>query len=210
MTTTARQRPLLFGGTFDPPHNGHVALSLLATEAIGADAIWVIPAGRPPHRAGPPAASARHRLAMARLAWQRVPDAAVLEAEVVRAERGETTYTVDTLADLGAALGPHASPRLLLGTDQLATLDRWREPERILRLAEPAVLVRAPETAASALSRVPPRVDDGHWAGRLLELPRFDVSASGVRDRLARGRPVAGLVPGDVEDYLREAGLYLP
>ena len=202
---------LLFGGSFDPPHIAHRQLPLLAMKAIGADAVAYIPAALSPFKTGQPPTAADHRLAMLRLMLHDEPAATILTDELDRfAATGEPSYTIDTLTALRAQLGETVKLRLLIGADQLASFDRWRDWQQIIELAEPVVMVRPPATAQSMLTRLPAGFDAAQWRDRMVNLPVMDVSATQIRERLARGESIAGLVVPAVEQYIAEHQLYQP
>lgn len=202
------QQLIVFGGTFDPPHRAHVELPRRVREALGFEAVAYIPAGVSPHKRHLRQTDPAHRLAMTRLAVADQPGALVLDVEVERErERGEPSYTVDTLQWLAEKLPGGAVMRLLIGTDQMVVFDSWREAQRIIRLAEPVVMVRPPQTRSSALAQLPADQRDT-WASRLVDVPRIDVSSTQVRERAAAGQPIDDLTPAAVARYIREHGLY--
>jgi nicotinate-nucleotide adenylyltransferase len=194
---------LVFGGMFDPPHVGHLALPILAAEQLEADRIAWVPAGRPPHRRGP-VASGAHRMRMLQLALRDVPHACVLADELARAEAGETSHTARTLEGIAERLPSLARMTLLIGADQVLAFHAWRAPDAIRALADLAVMGRP--------------FDGGHetdvdrhaawWEAQRLHLPSIEISSSQIRDRLADGRTAAGLVPRAVERYARRYALY--
>lgn len=193
------RRPLLgiLGGTFDPIHNGHLAVARQAREQLGLESVLLVPSFQPPHREAP-TAGPQDRLAMTRLAVQGQPG---LEAADVEVRRGGVSYTVDTLRDL-RLMRPESDLVLLLGYDAAREVADWHQPEALPGLARLAVFNRtgaAPGTPAE----LP--------AGALrLEVESPDVSATAVRERLARGEDLDGMVPASVLVYIRERGLYLP
>lgn len=186
----------VLGGTFDPVHAGHVAM---ARHVLGhglADLVHVIPNWQSPWRASPVAGPA-DRLAMCRLAFAAVPGTLVDPLEI---DGGRPAWTVDTLAALANAY-PADRLRLIVGADHLPAFGRWREPGRILELAELVVLDRA----GAAVS------DPQSWlVGRVVSAPPFDhpVSASAVRAMLAGAVPLEGALPAGVADYIAAHGLY--
>lgn len=206
------RRILLFGGSFDPPHRAHVALPQQAAQAIGADLIAYIPAGRAPHKLDKVQTAPEHRLAMLRLALADAPDApgavptVVLSDEIDRGA-DEPSYTVDTLEALSRRVDPGTTLRLLIGADQLRVFDQWREPERVIELAEPVVMVRPPETKASLLAGLSAS-ERAAWANRLIEIDRMDVSSTAVRERVGSDRPIDSVVCDAVAGYIAEHGLY--
>lgn len=201
---------LLYGGTFDPPHVAHLVLPQLAREAVGADVVAYIPAARAPHKPGVKPTAARHRLAMLRLALRGVKHAAILTDELDRAAAGAAgpSYTVDTLEALRARLGPGPVLRLLIGGDNLRIFHTWKNPARIIELAEPVVMVRPPDTKQSLLRSLPRGYSRKEWATRLVDLPLFDVSATQIRRRVAEGKSITGMVMPAVERYIAKNGVY--
>jgi nicotinate-nucleotide adenylyltransferase len=196
---------IIYGGSFDPPHNAHVALPQMAMAAIGADAVAYVPAGKAPHKRRGEQTPAAHRLAMLRLALEDCPRCAVLTDEI---DRGGPSYTVDTLRRLRERLGPAVTLRLLIGADMLCIFYQWREPQGIEALAEPLVMLRPPDDRESLLASLPAGVDRTAWAARMIDLPRLEISSTALRSRVREEAPIAGLVPPAVEAYIRRNGLY--
>ncbi len=201
---------LLYGGTFDPPHVAHLVLPQLAREAISADVVAYIPAAHAPHKPGVKPTAAKHRLAMLRLALRGVKHATILTDELDRAAEGSggPSYTVDTLEALRHRLGPGPVLRLLIGADNLRIFDTWKNPARIIELAEPVVMVRPPDTKESLLKSLPRGYSRKEWAPRLVDLPLFDLSATQIRRRAAEGKAIAGMVTPAVERYIAKHRLY--
>jgi len=202
------QHLILFGGSFDPPHVAHVTLPMAAREAVGADAVAYIPAAKAPHKLDKVQTDPAHRLAMLTLAIEDEPRAQLLTDELDRASSGEPSYTVDTLTALVDRLGTGVKLRLLVGADQVRIFDQWREPDRIIALAEPLVMVRPPDTKASLLASLPDDQARAQWEPRLVDVPAMDISSTDIRDRVSRGESIEGLVCPHVEQYIREHGLY--
>jgi nicotinate-nucleotide adenylyltransferase len=185
----------IFGGTFDPPHLGHLLPLIDAAEALDLDVVRVVPAAVQPFKAGRATAAPEHRLAMTRRLVHRVPG---FEVHPVEIERAGLSFTVDTLAGFAAA-APRDELVLLLGADAYALFDEWREPERIRALARIAILERGGDG--------PP--DVGLRAGvQLLQTRRVDISSTELRARVADGRTIRGFVPDAVADYIAEHRLY--
>ena len=199
---------LLFGGSFDPPHRAHVALPERVRHRIGADCVAYIPAAQSPHKPEQKPADAADRLAMLRLALQHQPRAVILTDEIDRAAQGEPSYTVDTLEALRARLPKSVMLRLLIGADQVPKFDQWREPQRIIALAEPVVMLRPPETVESLLHALPDDKARRFWGKRIVPVPQMDVSATEIRSRLQAHEPIDDLVPEPVAQYIAEHGLY--
>ncbi len=209
----------LLGGTFDPIHFAHLRLAEAAREALELERVCFIPASVPPLKSRADLADGAHRVEMARLATRDHPAFQVLDLELGRAG---PSYTVDTLRDLRKEWGD-VSLWFLLGTDALAALDQWREPEQLLALTHLGVasrtgakLERLVDGMPRALARqyTPDSRDDHLWhhaSGQQLrwfELESLEIASSAVRARLRRGQSARYLVPDPVLAYIREHGLY--
>ena len=187
----------VFGGTFDPPHVGHLLLAADAREALDLDRLIFVPAGAQPLKVdNPPVASAQDRLEMVRLA---VADDAYYTVDDAEISRKGLSYTVDTLEHLSER-NPAAKLFLLLGEDALASFVKWRHPERIRELATVALMRHG-----------------GSSSGRLVDIPegvievvtrRIDVSSTEIRERLRADKSVKGFVPESVEQFIEARGLY--
>lgn len=209
MNLKTHKHVLLYGGTFDPPHIAHTQLPEAARLAIGADAIAYIPSGNQPLKQHSELTPAHHRLAMLRLALQDHPNAHILSVEIDRAATDPTpTYTVDTILALRKQLHPDAKLRLLIGADNLKIFNQWKQPQRIIELAEPLVMLRPPDTAQDLLNSLPAGYSTKDWSPRIVELPQIDASSSQIRQLIAQGQPISHLVPSVVEDYIHEHRLY--
>jgi nicotinate-nucleotide adenylyltransferase len=182
----------IFGGSFDPIHNGHLVVAQAAAEALGLDRVHVIPAARQPLKQGEHGASAAHRLAMVRLA---VRDHPILCADATEVERGGTSYMVDTLRVITAEY-PGDRLSLLIGADAAAALSLWRDVAEVSQLAHIVVVTRPGAAPPSG------EVFD------LLSVPAVDVSATDIRRRAAGGETLEGLVPASVAQYIATHGLY--
>jgi nicotinate-nucleotide adenylyltransferase len=187
----------LFGGAFDPPHRGHLAVAEGVRAALALDRVRFLPYARGPHRSQAPVASAADRLAMLRLALSGCPGLVVDDRELTR---GGLSYTVVTLRELHRER-PSDDLSLIIGTDQLEVLAGWRAWREVLRLARLAVVTR-PGHPAGIPAGVP--------AGRVVSvpLPVPDISSTNVRERVRSGRGIRRLVPAAVALYIEERGLY--
>ena len=202
----------ILGGTFNPPHLGHLALARDAREELGLDRVLLMPAGIAPHKPGAAEPGAEHRLAMCRLALQGEPALSVSALEV---ERDGPSYTVDTLRAIHAS-DPHLQLTFIAGADVACTLPSWREPAKLLELAGLAVAARAGADRRTVLRELAPLlagVEGARTSGepsnvRFLRMPVIDISSSIVRERAARGEPVEDLVGEPVGRYIAEQGLY--
>ena len=197
---TRKLRLGLFGGSFNPPHIGHVLVAADAFEALGLDKLIIMPASANPLKAkNPGGATNIQRLQMTQLAFEGDPRFEVSDMEI---GRGGLSYTVDTLEEL-ARENEGAELILILGTDSLATLSNWSRPGRIRELARFAVLTRSSGTAEDAKEGL--KLPDG---ATLVTARRVDVSSSEIRRRLADGKSIKGFVAESVEEYILAAELY--
>lgn len=194
----APRRMGIFGGTFDPPHLGHLALADWAREALALDRVVFVPAARPPHKRGRRMSPAVHRVAMTRLAVRGNRAFGVSTLEV---RRDGPSYTVDTLRVLTRAHGG-AALWLLMGEDSLREFPTWHAPGEILELARLAVAGRPGERAPRRLAPAARR--RVVW----LHNPELQISSSTIRDRMRSGRSVRYLVPDAVVRYAETHGLY--
>lgn len=199
----------LLGGTFDPPHVGHLLAATDALERLELDRLMLVPAARQPLKARQESAPPADRLAMVRRLADGDPR---LGVDAVEIERAGLSYTVDTLAAYAAA-NPGAELFFLVGADALDTFAKWREPGRILELARLVVMERSNgamegdlAARAAALARAA-----GARAGReplVLPTRRVDVSSTEIRARVRAGLTIRGFVPDGVAEYIAAAGLY--
>ncbi|HSP93943.1 MAG TPA: nicotinate (nicotinamide) nucleotide adenylyltransferase [Thermoanaerobaculia bacterium] len=190
----------VLGGTFDPVHFGHLRTVEAAAARFDLGTVLYVPARRSPFKDESPA-DPRHRVAMLALALNGHPDWRIVFDDL---DREPPSYTVDTLRALTARSGG-AELWLLMGTDTLAHLARWREPEEIVRLARIAAFHREPFVGGGL------RVPEIQGLSNRLEV--FDagsvkISASGLRASLRRGETAADSVPGPVAEYITKHGLY--
>ena len=196
----------ILGGTFDPPHLGHLLIAETARVALALETVLFLPAGEPWLKSGQRVTPAGHRLRMVQLAVAGNPGFRVCDCEVRR--RGPT-YTVATLRQLRAQFPPAADFYFIVGSDVLAQFHRWQEPERILELCRLAVIERPggpPDGIAALAERFPPAAA----AGALVSVPgpRVDFSASELRRILAAGQSARYRIPDAVMDYIKEHKLY--
>jgi nicotinate-nucleotide adenylyltransferase len=188
----------LYGGSFDPPHNAHLALARLARDHLMLDELRVMPAGKPWQKQHRVLASPEHRAQMVKLAIAGEPKLKLEEAELRHAG---PNYTIDTLRELQAE--QPGEWFLVLGQDQYAQLHTWREWRELLGLVTLAVAGRAgePPAASPQIAALPHRIV-------VLPLPPMAVSSSDVRDRVAQGLDTSGLVPPAVASYIDQNHLY--
>ena len=197
------RRVVVLGGTFDPVHLGHLAAAEQARDLLGADEAWLVPSGRPPHRA-PALASAGDRLAMLRVAVAGRERLRVLDTEL---RRPGPSYTVDTLDELEAE-HPDAELWFALGTDAAREIATWHRREELLRRARFLLLNRGGGGEVDAAGAARLGFDPGRT--RIVHIDSPPISATEVRRRAAEGRGTEGLVPGPVFRLIAERGLYRP
>jgi nicotinate-nucleotide adenylyltransferase len=204
----AAQRPPsrigILGGTFDPPHVGHLWLAALAADEVGLHRVLFMPAGQPPHKSGQLVTRATDRLLMTRLAITGDPSFDLCTIEV---ERPGPSYTIDSVEALQEQYGPDVTLYLIMAADSLAEIDTWREPDRLLERLEWIVGPR-PGNALPDRERLVERFGDRAGRIRLLDGPALEVSSSAIRRRVAAGKTIRYLVPRSVEELIGDRGLY--
>lgn len=184
----------ILGGTFDPPHTGHLLLALDALDQFRLDRLLLVPAARQPLKVGQEMTPPEHRLAMVRLLEAADPRIAVDGREV---ERGGLSFTVDTMRALGGEY-PGAELFLLMGEDAAATLSQWREPEALAELVHVVVVGRGTEARPLPTG----------FRGDRMATRRVDISATEIRARVRDGRSIRGFVPDAVAEYIAAHSLY--
>ena len=194
----------IYGGTFSPPHNGHIAAAKAFMEQMWLDILYVIPASTPPHKQMTCAVSPEDRLNMCRLAFSEMEGVYVSDMEI---QRGGKSYTVDTLREL---TGEDRRLFLLLGTDMMLSLGEWYRPDEIFRLSYPVYIRR--EKDAILDQRIIQTIADynekyGKVVRRIVTEPLV-ISSSEIRRRFEAQESVEGLLPPSVEKYIRDKHLY--
>jgi nicotinate-nucleotide adenylyltransferase len=194
----------ILGGTFNPPHLGHLAVARSARDELGLAPVLLMPVHSPPHKPAYPDPGPAARLAMCRLLAEGEDGVRACALEI---ERGGTSYTAATLREIHAR-HPEAELTFITGADSALTLPDWREPEAVLGDAELAVAARSGaerrevlEALAGIPGAAPERV-------RFLQMPEIDVSASLIRERAAAGEPLEPLAGEGVARYIARHGLY--
>jgi nicotinate-nucleotide adenylyltransferase len=210
----------ILGGTFDPVHQGHLALATAARECFALDSVLFIPAASPPHKLGAPLAPFADRVAMLRLALSGTEGFVISEME---RDRPGPSYSIDTLKELRQQLGEEVRLFFCIGMDAFAEITSWKNYAELFHYAG-FVVVERPDSGGMALAdfiaaELPHFRQGGEraWAeadgpGRIyaLAMPGVPVSSTLVRERAARGESLAGLVPGEVAGYIARHGLYRP
>lgn len=209
---------LLFGGTFNPVHNGHLVSAMAAREALGVDRVTLLPCYVPPHKTAPTIA-AEHRLAMLQHVVQENNHLCIDTCEL---DAGESIFTVDTLAAKRELWGADASIIWLIGWDSLHNLSRWHRWQSLLTFANLAVVER-PFAQSDDINSLPPAVrnwlqqhrvsakqltQQANGGVALLHTPRIELSSSDIRQRLGAQKSIQYMVPACVETYIRAHKLY--
>jgi nicotinate-nucleotide adenylyltransferase len=187
------ERVGVLGGTFDPVHIGHVVAAVDVRAALQLDRVLMVVAGDPWQKRGSVEATPEQRFSMAGIACD---DLVGVEVSRLELDHEGPSVTADTLERL---VDPQRELFLLLGADAVANMPTWRRLEETRDLATIAVVERAGEHAE-------PRGPG--WRFEHVTIPRLDVSSSDIRARVAAGRPIDGLTPPRVVDFIRDAGLY--
>ncbi len=194
----------IFGGTFDPPHTGHLLAATDAAEVLGLDRLWFVPNATQPLK-GSAHGSPDDRLEMVR---RLVAGDSRFDVDALEIERTGLSYTVETVAAFAERF-PGAARFLLIGADVTSSFDRWREPRRIAELATIVILHRAGDDVRPD-GEEKTHAGEGALAGaQWLETRRIDISSTEIRARVREGRSIRGFVPDAVAEYIAAAGLYL-
>lgn len=192
----------LLGGTFDPPHVGHLLVAQEAYEQLSLDRVLFVVSGRPPHKIGEVVTVPELRAEMTRGAVAGNPVFEMSEAEF---HREGPTYTVDTLRHF-RAIHPESELFFILGVDQLAEFHGWHEPEEILRLATLVAVAREGVVPDGLPVR---ELHDGQGVDYVpLTIPRLDISSSEIRTRIRAGRSARYLVPDATRRIIETQCLY--
>jgi nicotinate-nucleotide adenylyltransferase len=194
----------VLGGTFDPVHSGHLVIAEEARKKLRLNRVIFIPTGQPWLKNDREITPAVHRVEIVRLA---IDEKDYFEMSTIEVDRPGPSYSVDTVAVLNRKLGNDAQIYFLIGWDSLAELSQWHEPQRLIKLCKLVAItrpgLRRPDLK-SLESSIPGITRSVVW----LDMPPIDISSSDIRDRVAHGRSIGGLVPGEVERYIKENGLY--
>lgn len=186
----------IMGGTFDPIHHGHLVAASEVMDVFGLDQVVFVPAAMQPFKAGRRVTSAEHRYLMTVIATASNPRFAVSRVDI---DRGGTTYTIDTLADLSREY-PDSDFYFITGADALAQIAQWKDADKLFEQAHFIGVTRPGHNLS----------DPGlpHESVSLLEVPAMAISSTDCRTRVAEGKPVWYLVPDGVVQYINKYGLY--
>ncbi len=190
----------VLGGTFDPPHAGHLALAKAAIEALELDEVLFVPTNRNPLKRKFKTAPARHRQAMVQELIKDEPKMALCDIEILR---GGMSYAVDTMTEL--TIAKPAEYWFIIGADAALTLTEWKQPQRLVRLCRLGVALRPPGTEANLMIRIPAEFRD-HID--IIPMKPIELSATELRNRLAAGLSPGPNLPQAVRAYIQQNKLY--
>jgi nicotinate-nucleotide adenylyltransferase len=194
----------VLGGTFDPVHTGHMVIAEAAMQEVGLSRVIFITAGDPWLKGRRCIATSEHRLAMTELA---ITENLSFSAASIDIDRPGPSYTVDTLNELKSELGVDAELYFILGMDAVASFPKWKEPERIISICR-LVAAKRPGCLYIDMKKLERDLPGISKHITILNNPLSDISSSAIRERVASGLPITGLVPAAVERYITEQGLY--
>ncbi len=202
-----RRSVILFGGTFDPIHNGHLTVALFAGAHLHADRIIFIPARRSPHKKDAPIADDVSRLTMIHLAIMGKGCFGVSDCELTRPE---PSYTIDTVAHFRCEYGPQADLFWLIGADMVAGLPHWHRITELLAACRLCIMYRGGMDKPDLTPLVSHFGQEAvaRLENDVLPTPLVDISSTDIRTRIAAGQPVADLVPPLVLHYIGKNRLY--
>ena len=223
-TANKRKQIGLLGGTFDPVHNGHLAVANHVLESLGLDAIWFIPAALPPHKAGladgQHISSFAHRLAMLERA---IAENSSFVISDIEAKRSAPSYSIDTIKILISQIGDQADLYFVIGADAFLEIDTWKRYKDLPTLVNFVVISRptfSPDKVGEVILRnfAGYAYDSSHetWSAQqskgsfiLQHMKPVPISSTEIRERIRNGEEITGLVPQAVEEYIKKQNLYI-
>ncbi len=196
----------IFGGSFDPIHLGHLWVAEAALESCGLSELRWLPAAKSPLKPAGTIASDEDRLQMVRLAVSGCAEYVVDDREI---HRGDVSYTVDTVAEIMQEY-PAAEVVMVIGSDSLALLPQWHQPQRLLQWVIPAVVQRggSPPIDFSVLEGLVPPDRIELFRSQVIRMPQIELSSSELRQRVAAGNSIRFRVPRAVEALIEARSLY--
>ncbi len=203
-SSTKMKRIGIMGGTFDPPHIGHLAMAKQVKTAMALDEIWFLPTGGITYKENTGLSSPKDRLSMVRLA---VADEPGFLVEPMEAESGKNSYTFETLECLKAKF-PDQEFVFIVGADSLDYMDAWREPARIFKNCSVAAVNRTGISAQQCAEKKNLLEEKFHAKIHLISMPPVDVSSTQLRQMVEKGEEIDGFVKDGVLAYIKERGLY--
>ena len=194
----------VLGGTFDPIHNGHLAIAEEARSYLNLNEVIFLPAGQPWMKSDRSISPARHRTAMIGLALQARP---YFKSSTIEIEHQGPSYSVNSIAELKAQAVEPTDWYFILGWDNLSKIPQWREPAKLIEMCFLAAVPR-PGYERPNMKKLEAALPGISKKVILMDKPRLEISATDIRNKVAQGIPISGLVPEAVEKYIRENGLY--
>lgn len=197
----------LYGGSFDPIHNGHLIIARAIAERLELQRLMFLPSAQPPHKRGELLAEPNHRAEMVKLA---ISDEPVFEFSDYDLTRVGPSYTIDTVEHFLRQFGPAAELYWIVGADSLAELTSWHRAGELIEACRIATAARA-GWDRSAWEPLRAKLNEDQVAklrGGFLETPVIDISSTEVRERVCSGRSIRFLVPDRTLDYIERYGLY--
>ena len=195
----------VLGGTFDPIHNGHIAVAEECQTQLNLAGVIFVPAGQPWLKGDKPVLPVEHRVQMVELAITTHPSFILSTIEV---ERDGPSYTVETIAELQKQQYRDDELFFIIGWDTLAQLSHWKQPSRLIEMCH-LVAIPRPGYTLPGLDSLEAVIPGLTKRLTILQRPEVDISATDIRDRVARGLSIDHLVPGPVADYIRQHKLYV-
>ena len=194
----------VLGGTFDPIHNGHLAIAEEARSYLNLNEVIFLPAGQPWMKSDRSISPARHRTAMIALALQARP---YFKSSTIEIEHQGPSYSVNSIAELKAQAVEPTDWYFILGWDNLSKIPQWREPAKLIEMCFLAAVPR-PGYERPNMKKLEAALPGISKKVILMDKPRLEISATDIRNKAAQGLPISGLVPEAVEKYIKENGLY--
>jgi nicotinate-nucleotide adenylyltransferase len=194
----------VLGGTFDPVHNGHLAIAEEARSYLNLNEVIFLPAGQPWMKSDRSISPARHRTAMLALALQSRP---YFKSSTIEIEHQGPSYSVNSIAELKAQAVEPTDWYFILGWDNLAKIPQWKEPAKLIEMCFLAAVPR-PGYERPNMKKLEAALPGISKKVILMDKPRLEISATDIRNKVAQGLPISGLVPQVVEEYIKENGLY--
>ncbi len=186
----------LFGGTFDPPHIGHLLIAQTVCEAEKFDKVLFIPANEPPHKKI--FTNFRHRLLMLKIAIEGNPNFEISDVEI---KRGGISYSIDTIKKIKQQINNNDELSFLIGSDSLLEFQNWKEPREILKICKVVIAIRPGFRPSDIPSWILHRI-------QFANIPRFEISSSNIRSRWIENKTIRYMVTLPVWDYINEHKLY--
>lgn len=193
----------ILGGTFDPPHIGHLVIAEEARVKLSLAKVYFVPARQPPHKMDEPVSPLADRVAMLRLA---LDDSPFFVLSLVEANRPGPSYTVDTVRQLNAEFPPATELFFIMGMDSLADLPTWHKPNDLIEMCHLAVLKRPGYSAD--LEGLERRIPGIKSKVLFIPAPELEISSSDLQGRVRRGLSIHYMVPDGVADYIVQHHLY--